>query len=279
MSEVWELTLDAGGAVEVNVDAAWSQLGQRIAEAEGRGRVRPIWGGRPLLKWIAAAAVVSGLVFAAQWFFQPKAEHYMAGVEATEVLLADNSRSVLSAGSTLDVRMDDERNVTLNGAAYFEVQRDEQRPFIVTSGEVLVTVLGTAFEVSAYDTSGSVSVRVRSGRVEVKAGEVALVLTAGQHAVYHKERHFLERKSAPPAEVWGLRILQFEGATLQQVADQLQRIYKVPIALQNPSIARCTLTAEFDDETLATILGVIADTFGLEVKEENGTYKLDGDGC
>ena len=76
-----------------------------------------------------------------------------------------------------------------------------------------------------------------------------------------------------------LRILQFEGATLDQVAAQLERIYKVRISLRNERIAVCRLTAEFDDETLATILSVIAETFGLVVEERNGEYLIDGEGC
>jgi len=279
MQQLWDLSGETTAQPEVDVDAAWMKLEARIAETEGRGIVRPIGSASSWTRWIAAAAVITGLVFAARWFMQPQAEHYAAMHEAVEVLLSDNSRSVLSPGSSLEVRMGKQRNVQLTGAAYFEVQRYEQRPFTVESGDVLVTVLGTAFEVSAFDTARTIVVRVRSGRVRVDVGGESVELSAGEHAVYNKERHFLERRTAPPAEAWGLRILQFEDATLDQVAEQLQRIYKVRIDLRNESIARCTLTAEFDDEPLRTILSVIAETFGLAVEEERGTYTLDGDGC
>lgn len=279
MQQVWDLSSEASSGPEVDIDNAWVKLEARIAEAEGKGRVRSIDRGQGWMRWLAAAAVVTGLVFAARWFFQPKMERYAATTEAVEVLLADNSRSVLSPGSALEVRMGGHRNVRLSGAAYFEVQRDEQRPFIVEAGDVLVTVLGTSFEVSAYDTAQAIVVRVRSGRVQVEVGGESVLLTAGEHAVYHKERHLLERKSAPPAEVWGLRILQFESATLYQVTEQLQRVYNARIDLRNEAIGRCTLTAEFDDESLRTILGVIAETFGLAVEEQNGNYIIDGSGC
>lgn len=279
MRTLWDLGAEATAMPGVDVDAAWGRVEARIAEAEGRGRVRPIGSGTNWVRWMSAAAVVAGLVFAARWSFRPKVEQYVAVGTAAEVVLADNSRSVLAPGSSMDVRMGKVRNVRLTGAAYFDVQRDEGRPFVVEGGDVSVTVLGTSFEVDAHDTSEVVLVRVRSGRVRVVAGTDTVVLQAGTHAVYHKERHFLERKAAPPAEVWGLRILQFEGATLDQVAVQLERIYKVRIGLRNESIAACRLTAEFDDETIAVILSVIAETFGLEVEERNGDYLIDGDGC
>ncbi|MCW5898393.1 MAG: FecR domain-containing protein [Flavobacteriales bacterium] len=277
----WALGAAAEARARLMEDRAWARVEARIAEAEGKGRVRSIRGGSGTwTRWLAAAAVVAGLVFAARWFLQPKAVEHVAQAEAVELLLADNSRGVLSPGSRMEERMGKRRAIRLEGEAYFEVRRDEQRPFTVEAGDLLVTVLGTAFEVSAYDTSEFVQVRVRSGRVRVEAGVETLELGAGEHARFNKERHFLERRPAPPAEVWGLRVLQFEGATLRQVADQLQRIYKVRISLRHDGIARCTLTAEFDDETIDTILGLIADTFSLQVERApDGSYTLDGDGC
>jgi len=279
MRTVWDLGTHAAHLSEVDVDRAWSRLDQRIAEEEGRGRIRSIRTGPHWMRWLSAAAVVAGIAFAARWFFQPSVVTYYAAATPVEVLLADSSRSVLSPGSTLEERRGEQRAMHLHGQAYFEVRRDEQRPFTVDVGDVLVTVLGTAFEVTAYDTSNYVEVRVRSGRVRVDAGGERIELGAGDHIRYHKQRHFLERRPAPPAEVWGIRILQFEGATLAQVAAQLERIYKVRITLHNDRIAACRLTAEFDHETINAILGVIAETFNLEVQAANDEFVLDGAGC
>ncbi len=280
MRVLWNLGGASTAVPEMDVDAAWNKLEARIADAEGRERARTIGGtGTSWMRWVAAAAVVAGLVFAARWSMRADGVEHFAHTEAVEVLLADESRSVLSPGTRIEERMGKRRAIRLQGQAYFEVQRDEQRPFTVEAGDVEVTVLGTAFEVSAYDTSDIVQVRVRSGRVRVEAGGETIELAAGEHAVFHKERHFLERRAAPPAEVWGIRILQFEGASLDQVATQLERIYKVRVTLRNDRIAACRLTAEFDDETISTIIGVIAETFSLDVQMLEGTFILDGDGC
>lgn len=277
MRAIWDLGSNATDIPEVDVDHAWGRLEARIAEEAGRAPVRSI---RPVLtRWFAAAAVVAGIVFALQWYFQPAVNTYHAAATPVEVLLTDSSLAVLAPGSQLEERSGKYREMRLQGQAYFEVRPDEQRPFIVNAGEVMVTVLGTAFEVSAYDTSDHVSVRVRSGRVRVEAGDERVQLTAGDHVRYHKQRHFLERRPAPPAEVWGTRILHFEQATLAQVARELERIYPVRITLRNDRIAACRLTAEFDDEPIAAILAVIAETFGLQVEETDGQYVLDGDGC
>ncbi len=113
----------------------------------------------------------------------------------------------------------------------------------------------------------------------MQAGDDALELTAGQHARFDKGRHFLERKAAPPAEAWGLRILQFEEAGLQEVVAQLERLYPVRITLAHEGLERCKLTADFDDETIEVILDVIAETFGLELERNVNGFLLDGSGC
>lgn len=280
MQAAWDLSGSAQMLKEVDLDAAWSTVADRIADQEGKGRVRSIRSSTEWPRWVAAAAVVTGVVFSILWAFQPRTEHYAASHVANDLMLTDSSRVIVAPGSALDVRMGNQREVMLQGAAYFEVQRDVARPFIVTSGDLHVTVLGTAFEVNAYDSAAAVTVRVRSGKVRVQVGKDAVDLVAGEHAVYHKDRHFLERKAGPPAEVWGLRVLQFEEAPLPLVVEQLMRIYQVAIDLRNPDLARCMLTAEFDDESVQTILEVIAETFELELdKGPDGSYLLDGEGC
>ncbi len=279
MRVVWDLGGEATTMDGPDVDLAWQRLEARISAAEGRGRVRGIVGGR-LWRWMAAAAVLTGLVFAVRWFARPTPIEHLARVEVVQVLLADSSRCVLAPGSRMRERMGERREVQLQGSAYFEVRRDEQRPFIVEAGDLDVTVLGTAFEVSAHDTAMLITVRVRSGRVRVEADGASLVLGAHEHAVYHRGGHVLERRPAPPAESWGVRVLHFENASLDQVAAHLERSHGVRIMLMNDRVAACRLTAEFDDEPIDSILEVIAGTFGLDVERAaDGTYLVQGDGC
>lgn len=278
MGAVWDLGGQAADLPEVDVDRAWAKLEGRIADAEGKGRVRTI-GARSWPRWLSAAAMVALLVLAARWFFQPASTTYLAQAQPEQILLADSSRTVLFPGSKLKETMGKQRAIRLQGRAYFEVRRDEHRPFTVDAGELQVTVLGTAFEVADYDTAAYATVRVRTGHVRVVAGIDTVELLAGDHLRYDKQRHLLERRPAPPMEVYGLRVLRFEGAPMAQVAEQLERLYQVRVAFGNERIAACRLTAEFNDEPIGNILEVIAETFGLTVTDTNGTFKLDGDGC
>lgn len=276
---IWDLGAGATAPV-VDVDKAWARLDARIAEAEGRGRVIPLQRTRPITRWLAAAAVFAGVVGGVRYWYQQRPEELMAANEHVRTVLQDNSSVVLSPGSRVNVRMKDERHITLQGEAYFEVQRDEERPFVVETDDVTVTVLGTAFEVSAFDTSNSVLVRVRHGKVRVVAEGDSVILQAGGYARYNKTAHMLERLAAPPVEMFGERIIQFNEAPMTTVVDQLQKLFNVKVELANEGLKKCTLTATFEDEPIDYILRVIADTYQLKLTQgAPGTYVLDGAGC
>ena len=119
----------------------------------------------------------------------------MAEARHVAATLADSSRVVVSPGSELKARMGKERQVALRGEAYFEVERDGSRPFIVEAGELRVTVLGTGFEVTAYDTAATALVRVRHGSVSVVANGDTVVLATGERARYDRQQHILQREA------------------------------------------------------------------------------------
>lgn len=279
MQALWALSADGPAAPEVDVDAAWARLNARIGPAERTGRVVPLHR-RPVMRWLAAAAVVSALTFTVLFRYEQGAQELTTATAYLTTTLHDSSHVVLSPGSHLQARMGDRRRVALRGEAYFEVARDTVRPFIVEAGEVRVTVLGTGFEVIAYDTSRVVLVRVRHGRVRVEADSGRVELLAGEEAGYDRAARRLVRAEVPSSVVWGDRILQFDRASMAQVADRLRTLFGVRIDLKNEALERCELTASFDNEPIETILQVISETFGMKVERvAKDHFILDGDGC
>ncbi len=267
-----------GAQAEANARLA---NGKRAAahcrRVEGTGRVIPA----RAFRWVAAAAMLAGVVFAARWWFAEDAQHFASSTAFSKELLADGSKLELSPGSELSVRMGDKRKVTLHGQAYFEVKKDAEHPFVVTAEEMTVTVLGTAFEVTAFDTASSVQVRVREGRVQVSGGcGYCSCWWLANTCVSTSNANVLEREVAGPVEVWGERIIQFEEAPLPDVVQQLEKLFPVRITLGNAALANCKLTASFEDEPIERILQVIAETYGLTITEQApGAYVLMGDGC
>lgn len=276
LRRIWDDAAEAMPLPELDVDAGWLKVEQRMGGAAGRGTVIPLNARR----WLAAAAVIAGLLFAGRMLFGPRTVELAATGASVHGTLADSSRVVLAPGSRLTADLGRQRTIRLQGEAYFEVARDTARPFTVHTDEVDVTVLGTAFEVSAFDTARVVRVRVREGRVQVAAGPDTVVLRAGEQARYDRVDHQLQRMANGPLEHWGDRLLQFDQAPLPVVVAELQRRYGVKVELGNGPMAACRLTATFEDEPVETVLQVIADTFGLRVVHlAPGRYRLEGDGC
>lgn len=276
----WGSTGEALAELDVDVDAAWKRLDARMGSAEGKGRVLPFRPAASTWGWAAAAALVAATYLAASFFLRTEVQEYAAIGNAQTFPLQDSSTMRLSPGSQVAVRMGQTRAITLNGEAYFEVSRDSTRPFTVTANDLLVTVLGTGFSVTAFDTATMDTVRVRHGRVRVQADTASLELVAGESATFNKRTHRLRRVPLPTSLVWGDRIVQFSEAPLADVVSQLQVLYPVEIILGNDHLAGCRLTASFENEPIGTVLQVIAETFGLTLKEPSpGVYSLDGDGC
>ncbi|MFR1240329.1 MAG: FecR family protein [Butyricimonas faecihominis] len=106
--------------------------------------------------------------------------------------LEDGTKVWINSASRLRypvVFSDDTREVYLEGEAYFEVQRDEARPFIVHSGEQKVTVLGTSFGISCYASEANDYTTLVSGKVKVdfERGKQSFVLEPGMQVAYSKE--------------------------------------------------------------------------------------------
>jgi transmembrane sensor len=276
MSRIWSMA--DGPEPTVDVDTAWQKVKARMEPEQERGRVIPLWSSK-VVRWAAAAAVLVGLFFVAR-IASRTGEETFAETQPIDTRLSDSSHVYVSPHSRVQARIGDERHIELQGQAWFEVARDEQRPFIVEAEELKVTVLGTGFEVSAYDTAQVWRVRVRHGRVRVEAGNERVELAAGERITFDRKTGQLERSGPVTTEAWGDRIIQFENAPLAEVVTELQRIYHVRVDLGNTALQRCRLTATFENESVQEVLQVIAGTFGLRVVQPaTDRYALDGEGC
>jgi ferric-dicitrate binding protein FerR (iron transport regulator) len=192
--------------------------------------------------------------------------------------LADSSLIVLSPNSKVETSIGDERRIKLSGKAYFEVTPDKAHPFVVETEQVIVTVLGTAFNVEETDTG--VRTEVREGKVRMEIEGEAIELSIGDVGIYDKGSGSLEIEVSENVQTWGDRTIVFSGTPLGEVVEHLQIFYSVSIVLANEELANCRLTATFADEQIGDVLSVIASTFDLELKEiSSNAFELDGEGC
>lgn len=193
------------------------------------------------------------------------------------IALPDGTKVWLNANSTLQYTSNYSKNraVTLKGEGYFEVISNKKNPFIVKSGDTYTKVLGTRFNLKAYDSEAIVRMTVVEGEVEFGANNQSNPLTVGvnQQAVFNKTRSSINKADlASPANIaWKENKLAFNSVTLQEVIGILNRHYQTNIAINDTSLDSLdfstTSTMDFNDKTLKETLEIISLTLGVEYQE------------
>lgn len=142
-------------------------------------------------RWLSVAAAATIFLLSGYFFFQPNAtpqpivaEHITPASQARSITLSDGSTVILAPNSKLTVSItENNRNIELEGFARFEVARNENAPFQVTTPQGIVTVLGTGFDVSApADKNQTLNVFVNHGKVKVQSENLSqeVILTKNQ---------------------------------------------------------------------------------------------------
>ena len=146
------------------------------------------------------------------------------------------------------------REVYLEGEAYFEVQRDVDRPFIVHSGEQKVTVLGTSFGISCYASEANDYTTLVSGKVKVdfERGKQSFVLEPGMQVAYNKESGIAIEKKVDVAEfvAWKNGKYIFNQKRLEDILSTLSRWYDFEVFYRNEDVKEVLFSGElrrFDD--------------------------------
>ena len=202
--------------------------------------------------------------------------------ETKELTLADGTRVWLNERSTLryDQALDDSvRAVYLSGEAFFDVARNERQPFRIASGDAVVRVLGTSFNVRAVPADTAVVVTVVSGVVSLADrdnGQARVVLEQGEQGVYRAADRSVTQVAAvaPNALAWRTRALDFQNRPLSEVGALLEQAYRQAVAVDS-AVADLTLTAEFDDQPLEEVLEVIALTLDVRYRVQSDTIFLE----
>lgn len=157
--------------------------------------------------------------------------HNPKGSKVVDMTLTDGSRVWLNAGSSITypvVFTGEDRSVTVNGEAYFEVKHHATRPFKVHKGEMTVTVLGTRFNVSAYGEE-PLLVTLLQGSVKVNKGITEALLKPGQQADLTSAITINNNVNTEAVMAWKQGYFELEGASVKNIMNQLSRWYDVPV--------------------------------------------------
>lgn len=202
--------------------------------------------------------------------------------------LPDGSTIILNDKSSITYDQNDfnkeTREVTLSGEAYFDIKRNEKKPFIVHTGKVNTRVLGTAFNINAYDTSDNIEVTVERGKVQVgDIKKIYGVITPNQQIKVNKNTLDFEQNNTKIEGVitWKSKYLILDDLNMEDAVAMIAQKYKVSILLANDKIKNCRITASFlNEEDLDHVLKVVCSVIETSYHYDlNNAIVLEGKGC
>lgn len=239
-------------------------------------------------------ATICVITVAAYFWFQPKPVAQGIAAASTEltrksterseykyVLLPDSTQVWLNAASSLDFpqQFDSrQRVVYLSGEAYFDVKHADKIPFVIQTGKVTTTVLGTAFNIKAYPGRKDVIVSVSRGKVKVNFDNLEVAtLTRGQRVkVNNTVLKPAEKKPAVnEAASWQQGNLAYDDETMEDIIADLERVYDVRIRIANLSVNQMRISTGFERgkgvEQALTVLCKLTETV---FNQSEGQYTI-----
>lgn len=156
-----------------------------------------------------------------------------------QVILPDSTHVWLNSSSSIRfplVFSKHSRSVHTSGEAYFEVSHHPERPFVVQSGKQIVKVLGTHFNINAYDDEPTVNTTLLLGSVQLSNGANLVTLTPGQEAILNMQGKTFNVHSGDTekAIAWIKGNFMFNGDNIAVIMREISRWYDVDIQYEGP---------------------------------------------
>lgn len=146
------------------------------------------------------------------------------------MLLEDGTKVWVNSFSSIDFPEQfgkNERRVTVSGEAFFEVAKDVERPFKVAYNGVVITALGTAFNINTY--SEKLIATLTEGAIKVNASGIEKVLSPGQTAHVDREEILIKEAGTEKATAWKNGYFYFDGEEITQIMEEIARWYDLQV--------------------------------------------------
>jgi transmembrane sensor len=287
--------LPASEAEKLMIEKVYSEkLGKHILSRKDNTSRHKLAIIRP---WLMAAAVFAGMLIGILWIArdQEGARPVSSGIKSVEsdtshdgvvsyadrqiVRLPDGSTVLLNKGSKLSYRQshfgDTDRQVSLTGEAFFDIRHDAARPFVVHTGKITTTVLGTAFNIRSLPGEKEVRVTVTRGKVKVGDDRKTFaMITPDQEMIVNTATNGFVKQNvnAEIVSEWKDKFLIMDNVTMQEALSLISKRFGVKLVLKDETLNKCHISATFlNDEGLDHVLKVIG-TFN-QIKH---SYNSDG---
>ncbi|MDN5202179.1 FecR domain-containing protein [Fulvivirgaceae bacterium BMA10] len=288
--EEWRQT-SSKNELSLDMDEAWQEIKKvMLNNNDFRLPTRPTktirWPGMAVAASVVLAVAI-GTLFFPQWFDNDTKERIPVEAvyiqkqtgkgEKLNISLPDGSFIKLNSSTRLSIpsnyHSNDEREVYLEGEAFFEIAKFEKKPFKVITGEVTTTVLGTSFNVKAPSNDKKVSVALVEGKVKVANANGEIILDTNEMTTVQSSTDNLSKSSFDVEEVTGWRnnLLIFNEVPFYEIIEKLEQWYGVEIEIKGDPVADKKYSGRFENKSLALVLEGLgfSSAFDYEIKDKS----------
>lgn len=204
---------------------------------------------------------------------------YFTLEDGTKIMLNKNSRLTYTDKYGID-----NRYVKLDGEAFFEVVKDPMAPFevafeIETKDSASIKVLGTVFGVKIDANREKITATLVSGTIQFETKHEKVTMKPNQQLAFTYSNQQIDMRTVDAEEeiAWTYGVLKYKTIAFADLVKELEKVYKVPIIIENPKNAPPStfVSGGFDEkQTINQVLTVISRSFPIKWRKKDGTYYI-----
>jgi transmembrane sensor len=309
----WFDSLEAGEDLQLNeleksrIEAKiWQNMQSDLQESGWKTKsarmvyLRFLAGAAAMFLLIAGLGIFrkEGTAFFAEYLLKRETEmirEVNSSDQLKKLVLNDGSVVTLTPRSALTYPKefaDDEREVTLEGDAFFEIAKNPERPFVVMKDKLVTRVLGTSFWIRTDKNAGTSEVSVVTGKVAVfekklteadSLSENSVLLVPNEKVVYNSRSGEILRSPVEVklsrSEVAQVRELVADNLPLPEILDMFGVLYGIHVEIVQPGLAQCTFTGDLRNMQFYDALELLCKSVNATYESVEGRIEMIGDGC
>ncbi|MCW3789238.1 FecR family protein [Plebeiibacterium sediminum] len=271
--ELWNQSLEKGNN---NLSATHKEEALLLIKDHKESKTRFI-NNYKLIRWAAVACLIIGI----GWLIQNQIKSFNNDTyeakysQIQDIDLIDGSQVSLGSTSKLTVSKNfnkQNRDLSLEGMAFFSVAKDKLHPFTIQTEKMMITVVGTSFTIRSFNNEITSVVTVNTGKVKVNVSDMSnkneFYLTPDKQLVFNKQTGLVNVKQVDSEKhkQWINKSFYYNKSPLYQVITDLQNMYHVQIKVNDSNINSLIITGEYSNKNLSEIINSICFVHNLKVE-------------
>ncbi len=294
-SDIWQAGYHHIAKNKIDIEQAWTDIQKRLHLGDSK-KTKIVW--KEILRYAAVFVIAAFLGTMGYHLLRPeeaitqvaKRVEFMAPLGSRSyVQLADGSKVWLNAGTTISYLTTygaNNRDIKLTGEAYFDVAKNKVLPFVVNSGDISVTALGTQFNVKAYAEEKRIETTLIEGSVRLDGNSFKLgkevILKPNQKAIFTNldkpTMEIVENVDPRPVVSWKEERWVIQNEKLGELAKKLERRYDVNFIFDDEVLKEYAFGGTLEDENIEQIMKAISYTAPIKYVIQDNTVYIMADG-